>query len=187
MKSLIACAIIAISAIQLVRGDGYDAPTQTYTYDYSSGYDGSNQVATGVCGGIVANLGILGCTKYMQDYLDKGSDLDCYSACNSYVVSLVATLKAQGTINTKVDGTVSLVAGLGGASGYGNVLTGLVASVSVQAVVGAVIGGSFGGVSGSLDDVINQLNALIRLAGSVSFARTCVSTKCFGSIAPTYA
>ena len=205
MKSFIVCAIIAITAIQLVRGDGYAAPTQTYTYDYSSGYDGAVKLSGDVCQGIVANLGIQGCTKALEGYGSSGDSVNCYSACSSYVTSFVGALKAGGVLSVQAGGTVQIIAGYtkvtaGGLLSLVGSLATLVKGVvgaaldltaaaltSIKVIAGGLIGGLLGGVAGTLDFVIGQLNILIGLVGKVGYKVTCASTQCNGYTAPSYA
>jgi len=206
MKSFIVFTLVAISALQLVRGSGYSAPTKSYSYAYSTGYQGAASLTASVCADLVNNLGIQGCTDALNDYnsgYSSGDKVNCYSSCSQYVVKFVGALKVNGVLSVVADGKVQLLSGIvgvgssgGGLLGLGGLLGGLVGGIlelteaalkGIMGVAGGVIGGLLGGVSGTLSDVVVHLNLLIHAAGTASYGTTCASSsRCSGYTAPSY-
>lgn len=193
MQSIVACVLLALGLVAARPDDtytydsSYSPPTQSYTYDTSSGGSGAVAVVDDLCNNVAEYGSIRACTSLLESLVQGGlSESYCVKQCNKLVLDLGAALKAQGAVSVNVDGTIKVIVKTGGSilGGLGGLVGGVVMLVgnlltALLKVVGGVVGGLIAGVSRAVDKVLEDaFNSCVGILNKVKATLDCVKNSC---------
>jgi len=214
------CVVLALAQLMAVRADSYSysgtgsnggsysstdsyagtvSNTVSYAMDFSSSVSADAAVSAAfsivnhICMDSIVNIGLLGCTNFLNGYmsgfsgLQVGSLLMCQDQCSNYVQTLATKLQAAGAV--VFNGvSVVLVAALttgGGLLGLVGTALAIVTDIVNKAlqlvggIVGGLVKGFIGGISKTVDAALaDAINVLLGLTTKVGGAIKCVQSTC---------